>query len=658
MLPRALRALIPVLLLSWAGGFFGRAQPTQRAASTPIVRYQFGDDPEGRLGWANPDFDDSAWPVAINGMWPEPGFYSDGFVWVRCRTQVPSDTAEPLAIRVEFPSQTFLADEVRINGRMVGSFGRVAPHAEVESQPRGNVSYIPDGVTRPGAMAQVAIRIWYPPSARRKGELDSVVMQLDQSRTLNALALADREHAYLTNVPEMILNAFVLLAGLTVLLVGRTSGNRNLLLYGGMVAAIPLLNLCFEFAGARFVLLSTRTFFPLQVLSQLPPMIITVEFIWRIHGLGDVWFKRLTQVALLAVNVAELIGYTSSAATPIVFWAMAVLPIALQAFNILTIGANLWVLLVLRRNRLIAVTMMLVPVASLISGFKFTTRGGTYFFDLAFLLSGILLSAVLAWQAWKEWRAREELRAEFDAAREVQERLVAPAVDLPGFEIQSAYRPARDVGGDFFFVREGNKGAYQDNRDLAGGAFVVIGDVSGKGLRAALTVSAIMGALRTMPDLEPARILAALNRGLTGQLGGGFVTCCAISISADGTAVIANAGHLQPYCNGQEVVLDCGLPLGIVSSSEYRETTIRIAPADRLTLITDGVLEATSPTSGELFGFDRAAAISSESAERVAQAAQAFGQEDDITVLTLTRLAVQGNPAFQVPQSAVSPSIA
>src|SRR5262249_10904617 len=85
MLPRTLRALIPVLLLSLAGGFFCRAQPTQQPASTPIVRYQFGDDPEGKLGWANPDFDDSAWPVAINGMWPEPAFYSDGFVWVRCR---------------------------------------------------------------------------------------------------------------------------------------------------------------------------------------------------------------------------------------------------------------------------------------------------------------------------------------------------------------------------------------------------------------------------------------------------------------------------------------------------------------------------------------------------------------------------------------------
>ena len=123
---------------------------------------------------------------------------------------------------------------------------------------------------------------------------------------------------------------------------------------------------------------------------------------------------------------------------------------------------------------------------------------------------------------------------------------------------------------------------------------------------------------------------------MTGQLGGGFVTCCAITISAQGVAKIANAGHLQPYCNGKEMTLDCGLPLGILPGAEFTETSVRLAPTDCLTLITDGVLEARNPASGELFGFDRTAAISKESAERVAQLAQAFGQEDDITVLTLT----------------------
>ena len=111
-----------------------------------------------------------------------------------------------------------------------------------------------------------------------------------------------------------------------------------------------------------------------------------------------------------------------------------------------------------------------------------------------------------------------------------------------------------------------------------------------------------------------------------------------MTISADGTAFFANAGHLQPYCNGKEVTLDCGLPLGILPDAQFTETRVRLAPTDRLTLITDGILEARNPTSGELFGFERTQAISTQPAEAIAQAAQAFGQEDDITVLTVTRI--------------------
>jgi serine/threonine protein phosphatase PrpC len=80
---------------------------------------------------------------------------------------------------------------------------------------------------------------------------------------------------------------------------------------------------------------------------------------------------------------------------------------------------------------------------------------------------------------------------------------------------------------------------------------------------------------------------------------------------------------------------DNGLPLGIAPDSQYTETTLRLAPGETLTFLSDGVVEARN-ARGELFGFERAAAISGESAESIAQAAQQFGQEDDITVLTLS----------------------
>jgi len=122
-----------------------------------------------------------------------------------------------------------------------------------------------------------------------------------------------------------------------------------------------------------------------------------------------------------------------------------------------------------------------------------------------------------------------------------------------------------------------------------------------------LTVSAIVGSLRMLPNHTPVEILRELNHSLAGNLRGGFVTCLAARIHADGAVALANAGHLPPYRDGEEILLPPSLPLGIT---------------------------AQSPT-GELFGFERTGSISRQSAQEIADVAQAFGQEDDITVLTL-----------------------
>jgi serine phosphatase RsbU (regulator of sigma subunit) len=126
-----------------------------------------------------------------------------------------------------------------------------------------------------------------------------------------------------------------------------------------------------------------------------------------------------------------------------------------------------------------------------------------------------------------------------------------------------------------------------------------------------------------------------MNQRLLGRSNGGFTTAMVLRIDDDGTLTIANAGHLARYNNGREVSVENGLPLGLVSDVGYEESRLHLAPSDTLTLLSDGVVEAQS-VSGELFGFERAAAISHEPAEKVAQAARAFGQQDDITVVTLT----------------------
>jgi len=222
---------------------------------------------------------------------------------------------------------------------------------------------------------------------------------------------------------------------------------------------------------------------------------------------------------------------------------------------------------------------------------------------------------------------QERASSELAAARSVQELMIPQErLKTPGFEVDSVYTPANEVGGDFYHV--------QTTPD--GGLLVVIGDVAGKGLKAAMNVSMLMGALRRIPERSPAKILESLNRVLVGS--DSFTTCQAAWLGANGELVLASAGHLSPYLNSQEVELPGGLPLGVLPTVSYEEVHLYLHPGDRILFLSDGVVEARKP-SGELFGFDRIHNLSSQSAFYIADAAKEFGQEDDITVLTVRRLA-------------------
>ncbi len=153
-----------------------------------------------------------------------------------------------------------------------------------------------------------------------------------------------------------------------------------------------------------------------------------------------------------------------------------------------------------------------------------------------------------------------------------------------------------------------------------------------------MTVSLLVGTVRTLAHYtqSPAEILSAMNQRMIGRSNGGFTTCLALRAAPDGTVTIANAGHVSPYVDSGEVELESGLPLGLSADAVYPESTIHLASNDQLTLVTDGVVEARSKT-GELFGFDRTQSISRNSPESIAGAAQDFGQDDDITVLSVCR---------------------
>lgn len=115
-------------------------------------------------------------------------------------------------------------------------------------------------------------------------------------------------------------------------------------------------------------------------------------------------------------------------------------------------------------------------------------------------------------------------------------------------------------------------------------------------------------------------------------------TCLALRIAHDGSAILANAGHLPPYLNGKEVAMVRALPLGMAESAEFSVMRFQPAPNDTLMLMSDGVTEAQDE-QGQLFAFERILELLQRpiTAAEVAAAAQAFGQEDDISVLSVTR---------------------
>lgn len=163
--------------------------------------------------------------------------------------------------------------------------------------------------------------------------------------------------------------------------------------------------------------------------------------------------------------------------------------------------------------------------------------------DAAQILFLLAMLAILINRFARTRREEQRIVSELEAARSMQSLLVPVVAPLtPGFQVESVYIPASEVGGDFFQVLPHDDGSL----------LVVVGDVSGKGLKAAMTVSTIVGVLRNEKDRRPADVLRNLNRVLHGQIKG-FVTCSAALIAADGTMTLANAGHLSPYRNGDEL---------------------------------------------------------------------------------------------------------
>ena len=270
-------------------------------------------------------------------------------------------------------------------------------------------------------------------------------------------------------------------------------------------------------------------------------------------------------------------------------------------------------------------TVGIIALANTAEGASYSAANLKLLNTIALQTAAAIANSLLCAEMVDAARARAAFAAELHAASTVQQLLLQSASrPTPGFQLESVYLPASEVGGDFFFVSSAQDGSLT----------AIVGDVSGKGLTAAMRVAMILGVLRSETSLEPGDILAGLNNALIVQGQLGFTTACCIRISLSGEYTLANAGHISPYLSGREVMTPAALPLGLVPHQTYELIHGKLALGERLVFLSDGVPEARS-ANGELYGFDKLASLTLMPARDIAEAAQQFGQEDDITVLTL-----------------------
>jgi serine phosphatase RsbU (regulator of sigma subunit) len=246
----------------------------------------------------------------------------------------------------------------------------------------------------------------------------------------------------------------------------------------------------------------------------------------------------------------------------------------------------------------------------------------------------------------KEAEERQRIEQELQVARLIQHTLLPKSLpELEDHQIAVYYKPAREVGGDFY-----------DFLDLEDGRLgLIVGDVSGKGVPAAIVMAitrTMLHAAYRMGSLAPGEILEQVNNILYKDIPPNmFVTCLAALLdSRSGRLHYANAGHDLPYVRHADGVSELrarGMPLGLMPNMSYEQKEITLEPGESVLLYSDGLVEAHDPQR-EMFGFprmqgfvgahpDAATLIDSLLAELERFTGEEWEQEDDITLLTLQR---------------------
>jgi len=634
-------------------------------------QFHLGDD----AAWAAPGLDDSGWEQLIaDKSWGLQGHANtSGYGWYRRHiTLTPAPGASPDFVLL-IPAIDDIY-ELYWNGMPVGHLGNMPPHllwlTGLSAQTYGL------GPVRSGVLA---VRVWKAPMVSNDdgtlGGFESLPLLGGPEAIAAAKGNLDFEWLRRQQFRFGLTSLYALVALLS-LIAWLRDRNQWLLFWMTIFALTPMVELFLQ---------SLRLPYSNITLTALAQMEIQVREISQWFLL--LWLLQLHEYPKLVrfTRIAALFSFIPGSLDGVLFFFYPSVLSAIQfqisdailTFFILpfeVVPAVLVAYAVVKRKRLDSARWVVAIIAFLnamiywvqnvvVQGVRFThwtladrMSGPLYSLNgnpinllllIRTLLFVSIVYAVIRYSIDNR-RRQAAMEQEFQNARELQKVLVPDTLPaVPGFTLTSAYRPAQEVGGDFFQIipLEG------------GGTLVILGDVSGKGLKAAMAVSLIVGAVRALADDHPypARLLTQLNRRLCGRLQGGFATCLILRIEPGSECVVSSAGHPAPFLNEQEMTLPGALPLGVSPTASYEETTIDLKIGDHFALYTDGLLEARSQ-SGELYSFARLKTLfaTRPNAEQATQAAVNFGQDDDITVLTLTRLAVGETSTAQL----TSPSLA
>jgi hypothetical protein len=663
----------------------GSATPiTFGQAVTPLYgpwKFQTGDSPVDRatntLLWAEPAFDDSQWETV--DLTPQPGivdpFLADpayvqgwtakghpdywGYAWYRIRVSAAAEPGERLAVVTNGVDDGY---QFFAQGELVGSMGRFRDgKLPVVYFPQPAMSMLPQSPTaaRPGpagkepaapAIQVLAFRVWMGPIrlshhpftggfhyAPLLGESGAIATQAH----LEWLELV-RHYAF----SGFLSGVFLLLTMVAASLMLFDRSDRVYLWVAGALMLAMFREFIFSLANwTRLV--SVREFFVVLEVFVAPLAIGVWATVWW------KWFQlrrpgwMLKAIAALTVldMVFELLGenllYGMPHAPGVMFHAASgavrLVLLVLLAFivskGIREQGKEGW--LVLPAVVLMAFEQFQSELISLHMHGTFYAFGSVVFYNEA---ADLVLSAAIALLLLRRLllsiRRQRQMALDVKQAQEVQQLILPDAMTtLPGLSIESEYRPALEVGGDFFQILP---------HKSDGSLLIVAGDVTGKGLKAGMLVALLVGAIRTAAqfDSDPMTVLKALNLRLC-RRGHANATCVALAIAQDGVVKLVNAGHIAPYLNGEQLSMEGALPLGIMEGAEFSVMHFHLKDGDKLVLMSDGIAEATD-ADGHLFGFERVNELlrTAKSAGEVATAAQSFGQEDDISVISVTRTAV------------------